>query len=590
MNHIYIDISPCNDLSQLTSERAKLVKKLSDMTEFESVPITAVNGKKEFLAAGYGSLGFDEMPAGSVYLDMSTDAVPQRNFLYPVLRAKGVQIVSFVCKAMTNIISEPWNTDEASLMKTLDYLSAVMKYSCGAVYENSDAQKALDELCSKEESANINAVEPSKISSLSKETGTVIDVAIKQMAVLTARNEDIMKSLPYIEEYMTFIKELVVCCPERNVQPFKECYKGRLSLKFITDDQLLGGRKLPSDHQARNFFLRCRLMKRDELDDVFIMTDDDYRPLKPLTEEVFIKDGRYQAYYFYDITKWQGTYNNYTSFDEGAFKTRDFLIENGYDTLQYSSHQPQLIDKRIFREMTKVHANIENNPFDEWSTYFNFGLYHYPDKFKPCRNVSMCWPAELASWELYHEPGEFLFENFYKELYEQDCIFCGFSQEFSPDTQRENAEKIRICRALVEKHMHQQSVYKNYCREYEAKNGVLPEMIINSDETIKLGLPEYIRLPKDCWVRVPVRIRKSLYEKYDGAKLYISYHFLNNIGVPVLNSPEIPICTGDIKLRLPIRTPNDLDGNCRLMIKAALKETSGANICQTEKTMSLQLI
>lgn len=574
MKHIYIGISPYNDIRQLPEYKASLVNELSHGCIISPAP---------------EDMGL--MEHGSVYFDMSDTPLPQRNHIYPALISKGIQIVSLINEYMTSAVNMPWTVNEVELMHCMDYLSAAMKYSCGVVYENETAQKAFSLLCEKAQVSCPECIALNQIPSLSKEAGTVKAGSIKQMVVLTARNEDIMRSLPFIEAYMLFIEELVVCCPERNVEPFVENYTGRLSLTFITDDELLKGRVLPSDHQARNFFLRCMLMEQDVLDDVFIMTDDDYRPMKPVTEETFIKDGRYQAYYFYDIRKWQGTYNNYTSFDKGAFRTRDFLLENGYDTLQYSSHQPQVIDRNIFREMLMLHKGIENNPYDEWSTYFNFGLYHHPDKFRPRRNISMCWPADTASWDMYHEPDEFMFENFYQELYDKGGIFQGFSQEFDVHTEKENTAKTEIFRKLVKKHMSEQEVFRSYCREYSDRTAAYPEMIIDFEGTLTVGIPVYMQLPCDCWTRIPVRISSEVYRAYEGRQLFVSYHFLNSMEVPVLNSPAIQINTGDTRLMLPVRSPKDGSVSTGFMIKAVIKSsTDGRTEAAAQAVTDLKLI
>lgn len=573
MKHIYSDISPYNDISLLPEFKASLMNELSRSCIISPAPDD-----------------IQLMTPGSVYFDISDAHLPQRNSLYPALRSKGIQIVSFISEHMTSAVNMPWTVKEEKLMYCMDYLSAVMKYSCGVVYENQAAEKAFSLLCEKADACCPESITPDQIPLISKEAGTVSNSSIKQMVVLTARNEDIMRSLPFIEAYMPFIEELVVCCPERNVLPFRENYTGRLSLTFITDDELLKGRTLPSDHQARNFFLRCMLMEQDVLDDAFIMTDDDYRPMKPITEDVFIKDGRYQAYYFYDIRKWQGTYNNYTSFDKGAFRTRDFLLEKGYDTLQYSSHQPQVIDKNIFREMLTVHNGIENEPYDEWSTYFNFGLYHHPDKFMPRLNVSMCWPADTASWDMYHEPDEFLFENFYEELYEKGGIFEGFSTRYCENTESENMQKADIVRRLVKKHMAEQEIFRSYCREYSDKTTACPEIIIDYESALTAGIPVYMQLPCDCWTRIPVRISAEVYRAYKNRQLYISYHFLNNMEVPVLNSPEIQINTGDTRLMLPVRSPKECNVS-GFMIKAVIKScTDGRTEAAAQAVTGLQLI
>ena len=110
------------------------------------------------------------------------------------------------------------------------------------------------------------------------------DIRVSQMAVLTARNDDLLRTLPYLEANMPFIERLLVICPQRNIAELQEKWNGRLRLDFFTDEELLAGESLPEDHTTRNFYLRCLLMQKAPLDDVFIMTDDDYRPLVPVEQ------------------------------------------------------------------------------------------------------------------------------------------------------------------------------------------------------------------------------------------------------------------------------------------------------------------
>lgn len=397
------------------------------------------------------------------------------------------------------------------------------------------------------------------IKSSSHPVGNAGNPEIKQMVVLTARHEDIMKSLPFIEAYMPFIKELVVCCPERNIKPFKENYKGRLKLIFRTDDELLNGQPLPQDHVARNFFLRCQAMKLDVLDDVFIMTDDDYRPVCPITKDVYIKNGRYIGYYFYDLKEWQGSYGHYKSFDLGAFKTRDFLIEHDYPTLQYASHMPQIIDKRIFLEILDTHKGIENNAYEEWDIYFNYGIAHHPDMFTSKPNISMCWPGRLTSWNLYTFPGPFMFENFYDELYDDDNLFAGMSKEYNPETaDSENREKMRIFNEAVRRQFEERKVFDSYCRVYNNNCGSYPSYIIYIDKKtnkLSLHLPGFIELQSDCWTRIPVTVTEDVYEKYKGKSLKIGYHFFNSKEISILTSPKTIVAEGDRHIMLPVKSP-----------------------------------
>ncbi|MGN0585540.1 MAG: hypothetical protein ACI4JD_08820 [Ruminococcus sp.] len=536
----------------------------------------------------------EKMQAGSVYFDI---AKGKKSHIYPVLRKAGVQIAVFLEKDFHERIAFPQNYTDEQVLEAIDAVGSAVSFASLIIAEDESSLSALENICTEgkiscpacrvlSESTLL-----SELCSISKEEGTVSSTEITQMAVLTARNDDIMRSLPYIEKFMPFIKELVVCCPPSNAEPFREEYKGRLKLSFITDDELLKGEKLPEDHQARNFFLRCRLMESEILKDVFIMTDDDYRPMKPLTEEVFLKEGRYRAYYFYDLEKWQGTYNNYTSFDKGAFRTKDFLRKEGYPTLQYSSHQPQIIDKRIFREMLRTHKGIENNPYDEWSTYFNYGFYHYPDKFLPCESVSMCWPGDLASWDIRHVPKEYLFENYYEELYGEGQIFEGFSKTLNENTETENFKKAEIYREKALKQLKDRKIFEDYQREYSEKTGEYPSAVIFFSERqneLALSLPSYIRLSADSWTRIPVAIDGAVYEKYADSDMFISYHYVNGMGVPVLNSPEIPIKKGDKRLMLPVRSPKEEIRCPSFMMKVILK--SGGRQESLQKSIQLSLV
>lgn len=475
-------------------------------------------------------------------------------------------------------VLRPCDYTEREVLFAMKRLGRVMSSECIAVFESEETLSAYKSLC-EETGAAPKCILRKDIESES----LTVPERIRQMVVLTARNDDIMASLPFIESYMGFIEELVVCCPERNILPFSEKYKGRLSLRFISDDELLKGRPLPKDHQTRNFFLRCCLMEREELDDAFIMTDDDYRPMKPITEKVFVSDGQYQGYYFYDAREWQGTYNDYTSFDCGVFATRAFLTEAGYPTLQYSSHQPQVIDKRIFREMLCVHPGIEFNPYCEWTTYFNFLHHHHPELLSPRPYVSMCWPGDLASWDLYVEPGEFLFENYYGEQYAAGGIFEGMSKELCDRTEDENREKSRLYRSLTQEQLFAQSVYKNYAAEYAREKGYEPCITVYRDDKgrLQLSLPERIRLCENAWTRVPVCIERDVYS--GGELLSLSYHFLSRTGVPLLNSPEIPIKTGDSELMLPVRSPKAAAG-CTVFTVKAMEASASCNLEIKERT------
>ncbi len=376
---------------------------------------------------------------------------------------------------------------------------------------------------------------------------------VKQMAVLTARNEDILQTLPYIDKFMQFIEEIVICCPPKNVEELKNSYNGRIKLKFLTDDELLNGNKLPDDHTTRNFYLRCLMMQNDIFDDVFIMTDDDYRPLCNIPQTVFLNNGKYNAYHCYDLRKWTGTYNNYTSFDTSMFRTLKFLEENNYPEFQYSSHQPQIIDRRIYKEMLNRHDGIQLDGLDEWSSYFNYGVYRYPEIFKPMTYVSMCWPGARSDWDIFEQPEKFLFENHYSVLYSENHIFNGFSETLDENTEAENLEKVVLYTKELQKQCEGHTAYEAYCKSYELIYHEKPSFTVYSlNDEIRIHVPIYIELKSQCWKRIPLVVTKEVYKKF-GANCSFSCWFSDSNGNHVSEVNRTVIKKNDNEIPIPLR-------------------------------------
>lgn len=383
------------------------------------------------------------------------------------------------------------------------------------------------------------------------------DVSVKQMVVLTARNDDILATLPYIDKFMPFIKEMVVCCPDKNVEELKSKYNGRLQLKFLTDSEVLAGNPLPQDHAMRNFFLRCLILKNPIIDDVFLMTDDDYRPLRELSINHFIKNNRYLSYYCYDLQSWKGTYGNPTSFDESMARTKDFLLENGYPTMMYSSHQTQIIDKKIFNEMTSKFPDIANNGLCDWSTYFNYGVGTYPDMFEPIPYVSMGWPGARSDWDLYVQPTDFLFENHYSVLYEKGKVFDGFTENYHDNIQADNIQKVMLYSKELQKQMEGREVYNSYCESYWLQYREMPSFVIflGVDDNLAIHTPTYLQLKNTTWNRIPFTFDKSIVENLGSKDILLSYWFTSESGENLMPVANIKIDINDLSFHLPIKTP-----------------------------------
>lgn len=371
---------------------------------------------------------------------------------------------------------------------------------------------------------------------------------IKQMVILSARDKMLLETLPFIEAFMPFIKEIVICCPDSTAEILKNSYQGRLDLKFLTDREVLAGRELPKDHSKRNFYLRCLAFQNSIIDDAFIMSDDDYRPLAAIDESVFVKNGRYQSYYCYSLKDWKGTEGMPTSYDNCMFRTYEFLKENRYPCMQYSSHMPQPVDKRIFCEMLREHRGLEEKGYDEWSTYFNYARYHYPDKFESITYMSLCWPGAPTDWELQVYPEKFLFENYYPEQYEEKGIFQGYSMQYFEGIERENLEKVALFQNRQRKHECDRRIFESFGEVYHYLYGEMPSIsIVCTEERNVIGFPKFVNISKEGCTRFYVQFFIEEKLKQAEKKMRIAYFYTERNGNQ-LTMPEYLELASEIKM------------------------------------------
>jgi glycosyltransferase involved in cell wall biosynthesis len=253
-----------------------------------------------------------------------------------------------------------------------------------------------------------------------------------QIVFLSSRQEALLSTLVYVEKNMRFITECLVVCPDNMADSLRNSYKGKLNLTIITDGELLSGLNLPQKHTTRNFFLRCLLMLRPELDNEFIMSDDDYRPMVDIPISVFKENGKYIAYECADLKDWLAicSLNSNTEhydFDYSMFRTLDFCKREKYSTYCFASHQPQIISKEFYIEFLKEHPETVIDGVCEWSGYFNY-LNSRHGKFVSVKPyVSICW---MGQHDCFYEPQKnFLFENFYSEYYKNGGIFEGLAED-----------------------------------------------------------------------------------------------------------------------------------------------------------------
>lgn len=182
----------------------------------------------------------------------------------------------------------------------------------------------------------------------------------------------------------------------------------------LCDEDLFVGETIPADHQERNFQLRKRLYVNAAIEPVFLSLDDDAILLKPLPATHYAQQGKYNGYYYYaSMANWSASPFGTTSYDEGQWRTSALLVAHGYSDKSFSSHQPQIIEKRLVQEIYSEYSNCVAGGVDEWSLYFNVCLNRYSNRFCARPVTTLNWPEDYSSWM----PGWFTSDVHYMNYY-----------------------------------------------------------------------------------------------------------------------------------------------------------------------------
>jgi len=272
-----------------------------------------------------------------------------------------------------------------------------------------------------------------------------------QIVYISNRRDIARETLVHVENLMPFITEAVFVCPGSQVRDFH--FRSVFPVRVIDEASVLGKDltrfQAAGDHQFKNCLLRFSLARMVDIDEEFIMSDDDNRPLVEIPLSFYKSANRYFSYYYYDLKKWSA---RETDYDRGQHETCRILEGKGYDTLSYSSHMPQIINKNLLAEAAGAfQGSLDRGvPLDEWSAYFNYGQSVYPERFhSPEPFKTLCWPLFPSDWDYDVRPDEFCFENYYPMLYENSLIFSDFPTQFDGTSYAEIAnEKIRLRTAL----------------------------------------------------------------------------------------------------------------------------------------------
>ncbi len=233
-----------------------------------------------------------------------------------------------------------------------------------------------------------------------------------QVVLISNEIKKLKKVIQATDIYIGFVAEYIIISAEDKITQVKSI-ASKNKITAIDENEILQnyskGFSQRSSYQKK-WLLTTSLLNVKTLAEEFIIIDDDNLPLTEINREYFISpEGRYNAYYFYDLLKWN---SNESEYDKKQHNLAEVLSKKKYELLSYSSHAPQIINKALFSGM--VEAFFEEGlgkPLDEWSAYFNYSISKHPYLFNKKIFNTLYWPITPTDWMQQYTPENYLFEN-----------------------------------------------------------------------------------------------------------------------------------------------------------------------------------
>jgi hypothetical protein len=255
---------------------------------------------------------------------------------------------------------------------------------------------------------------------------------VEQIVYLSNRPEVLAETLGYVRHFMPWLTEAVVLAPMGAHEQLRRLTANDRGVRIVVvnEDELLTTSEkqaLSSSHSARNATLRRLMYERGPVADVFLQSDDDYRPLRPIEPSSFVDDaGRLISYACHDLALWRRNETTYDHVQHASYLALSYL---GAGHLNFASHMPQAIDRRLFASSFAAAMSLDpTGAFCEWSLPLNHGRLIAPERFGQVRTFqTICWPRYPHEWPYWRRPEALAFENFHPELYASGGLFAGIS-------------------------------------------------------------------------------------------------------------------------------------------------------------------
>ena len=201
------------------------------------------------------------------------------------------------------------------------------------------------------------------------------------------------------------------------------------------------------------------------------------------------------------------------------------MKKHGYATYQYSSHQPQIINKVWYRELISRYPDIVTKGYDEWSTYFNYISAEHRDQFRPCPYVTLSWPNIGGEDKGVIQP-DYLFENFYGDNYIENRLFSEFDEHFRNAAQVLEDSRGKKLTALKYKALNAdiKQFTDNYDNSYEKRFREYPTFSMYfsgaRDKLPEIGIPACITLSRTVANKVKISAAR---ERWCAANILTAY-------------------------------------------------------------------
>jgi hypothetical protein len=252
-----------------------------------------------------------------------------------------------------------------------------------------------------------------------------------QIVYLSNRPEVLQGTVEAVARWMPWITSILVSAPTGTTfEPFP------LRATVVDDAEITGlSQASLSDmnHVSRNVTLRRAMLDNGLLDDDFVLSDDDYRPLVDIAATDYVlEDGRHQGYWFYELENWPG---RETDYDLAQIRTLAVLRILDAPTLAYGAHMPQIMHRDWLSEAFKAGDDVGAGPMiDEWSLYFNIASSRHPEAFAdPAPFRTLAWPEWPHQWRHRVVPHPIRFENHYPAHEQVGGLFHGLPPITAPD-------------------------------------------------------------------------------------------------------------------------------------------------------------